>query len=387
MIQRLRAFLGLVVDRIFSLPLISGVEVPRPFQIKIIAVFSAIVGLAVAGYTIIGNISDFKQSQNYDSVYRSSFMQLPPFSSCPDASTKPSVAPFPTITICSLPCMGGCQDNASAPFRVESCVLWRFFENEKKWVSGPCQYVDPFLNLVAVGTEIQESRIGEHCVTLNRYGEDVAPLLSFSTRDMIRLRLSLADDGDVDIQPWSGVAVAYHSPRENVSLLYGDTGEWNFLAPGQITRLSARAHLNVGHKNTRSPPRGVMVDEYLKRECGCPFSKLLEYSTEDHATAPLRKELANEMHESILSLSLHDLDVYCSVEIPGKQYPELVSEVAGSLSIVGQAVQVATFIGTLFLSLVSCLCELKNFLKRRRWCPCIRKRSAVREDDIELNAL
>ena len=296
-VERLRAGLRLVTEWIFSLAIISGVEKPRPFGIKIIAVFSVIVGLAVAGFIVYGNISDFKQSQNYDSVYRSSFMQLPPFSSCPDASTKPSVAPFPTITICSLPCVGGCRHNASAPFRVEGCVLWRFFENEKKWVSKPCHGTDPSPNVLPVGTEIQEARIGEHCVTLNKYGEEVAPLLSFSSRDMIRLRLSLADNGDVDIQPWSGVAVAYHSPRENVSLLYGDTGEWKFLAPGQITRLSARAHLNVGHKNTRSPPRGVMVDEYLKRECGCPFSKLLEYSTEDHATAPLRKELANEMHE------------------------------------------------------------------------------------------
>ena len=141
--------------------------------------FSVIAGLAVAGFIVYGNISDFKQSQNYDSVYRSSFMQLPPFSSCPDASTKLSVAPFPTVTICSLPCKGGCQHNASAPFRVEGCVLWRFFENEKKWVSRPCHGADPSLNVLPVGTEIQESRIGEHCVTLKQVRRRRGPIAVF----------------------------------------------------------------------------------------------------------------------------------------------------------------------------------------------------------------
>ena len=86
---------------------------------------------------------------------------------------------------------------------------------------------------------------------------------------------------------------------------------------------------------------------------------------------------------SILSLSLHDLDVYCSVEIPGKQYPELVSEVVASLSIVEKAVLGGTFVGMLLLSLVSCLCNLRESLTRR--CPCFRKRSEVRED--EMNAV
>ena len=78
-----------------------------------------------------------------------------------------------------------------------------------------------------------------------------------------------------------------------------------------------------------------------------------------------------------------DLDVYCSVEIPGKQYPELMSEVVASLSIVEKAVFAGTFVGMFLLSLVSCLCKLRESLTRR--CPCFRKRSEVRED--EMNAV
>ena len=181
-------------------------------------------------------------------------------------------------------------------------------------------------------------------MTLNNYtaSSGVQWPLSSSRNDIIRLQISMADNSDIDFQPWRGIAVAYHSPRQTVSLLYGDQGIWRFVVEGAETRLSATAHLKLRHKTRSLLSWSMTATQILKTDCACPYNQPLNYIIDIDDRAPLRKELANT---SILSISLSDQKVLCSVETPGKQLPELLGEVFGTFSLVPSAMLIASVVG------------------------------------------
>ena len=185
--------------------------------------------------------------------------------------------------------------------------------------------------------------------------------LSSSRDDLIRLKIALADNSDIEHQPWHGIAVAYHSPGQIVSLLYGDQGIWRFVDQGMETRLSATAHLDRRHK---SPPLfswTVSASEILRHDCTCPYKQHVNYTIDIDDRAHLRPQLANF---AILSITLSDKNVLCSVETVGKQLPELLSEILGSFSLVPSAVMAFAALGGLLF-----WCCSMNCCKRRcgRW--------------------
>ena len=87
------------------------------------------------------------------------------------------------------------------------------------------------------------------------------------------------------------------------------------------------------------------LTQILKTDCACPYNQPLNYTIDIDDRAPLRKELANT---SILSISLSDQKVLCSVETPGKQLPELLGEVFGTFSLVPSAMLIASVVDDFF---------------------------------------
>ena len=344
-----------VLHLLSNLSFVSGFSRPREVGTRWMVVIAVVISLAVVGILDHQNVNEFVKARQYPTLQATSYMRLSPFSQCRNPEGAPlGMAPFPVVTLCSLPCVDSkCRNNATDPFEVVGCTSRMHDTKSGKWINSPCDY----------GVYVNPERKGEYCVTLNDYGNTSSAVwpLSSSRDDLIRLKIALADNSDIEHQPWQGIAVAYHSPGQIVSLLYGDQGIWRFVDQGMETRLSATAHLDRRHKSPPLFSMTVTANEILRQECACPYKQSLYYTINIDDDARLQRALADF---GILSITLSDQEVLCSVQTVGKQFPELLSEVSGSFSLVPSVVMVFAALGGLLFR-----CCSMNCCKRRcgRW--------------------